>query len=84
MLNVDIQSLQSPPSTWGSIDAFVKAKFVIDKLKVTKDVSERHIKMMTDFSDKITADEEQRQSLLQMVEKHRKAYPSFKKKVLSA
>ena len=52
--------------------------------KVTNDVAERNVKMVTDFSGKITADKEQRQCLLQMVEKHRKAYPSFKKKILNA
>ena len=84
LLGIDIECLQSPPSTWGSIDAYVKAKHVIDKLKVTNDVAERNVKMVTDFSGKITADKEQRLCLLQMVEKHRKAYPSFKKKILNA
>ena len=83
LLGVNIEDLQAPPSEWTSIESYVEAKRVIDKLKVTNDVAERHVKMVSDFSCKITSDKEQRQCLLQMVEKHRKAYPSFKKKVLS-
>ena len=82
LLGINAEDLQSPPSTWGTIEAYAKAKIVVDKLKVTNDAAERHIKMISDFSGKITADKEQRQGLLQVVEKHRKAYPTFKKRVL--
>ena len=84
LLGINIENLLSPPSAWESNESFVEAKRVVDKLKVSNDVAERHVKMASDYSSKITADKDQRQCLFQMVEKHRKAYPGFKKKILCA
>ena len=51
-------------------------------MKVTNDVAERSVKMMSDFADKITADPSQREHLLQVVEFHRRRFPNHKKKTL--
>ena len=57
-------------------------KEAVDKLKLTNHVSERHINIISDFNTIPTTYKQQRHCLLQMVEKHRKDYPSSKKKVL--
>ena len=82
LLDMGVEWLYSPPSEWDTFDCYVRAKAIINSVKVTNDVAERHIKTISDYSTKITADGEQRQCLLQVVEQQRRRYPSFKKKVL--
>jgi len=52
-------------------------------MKVTNDTAERGIKILEDFKDVLTTDNEQRNVILQCVENVRKKYPDFKKKTLS-
>ena len=82
LLRVSSTWLESPVVTWGSNKSYVRGQNVIKNMKVTNDVAERSVKMMSDFADKITADPSQRQHLLQVVEFHRRRYPNYKKKTL--
>ena len=51
-------------------------------LKVVNDLAERDIKLMSDYSNIITKDEDQKECLLQSVEAHRKKYSNCKKETL--
>ena len=51
----------------------------IRHLQVVNDPAERSVKLIEDFAKKITKDENQRQFLLQVVEKNRKSKPVMKK-----
>ena len=46
-------------------------------MKVTNDVAERGIKLIQGFAESVMKSERQLQSLLQLVESHRRAYPDF-------
>jgi len=45
-------------------------------------MSERAMKLITDFADTITKDEDQLQFMLQVVEAHRRKLPGFTKETL--
>ena len=51
-------------------------------LKVVNDVAERGVKLITDFNNLLTKDEEQKQYVLQVVHKCRKLYPDVSKHTL--
>ncbi|KAF0746657.1 Uncharacterized protein FWK35_00037507 [Aphis craccivora] len=51
--------------------------------KVVNDAAERGVKLITDFNDKITKDEEQKQFLMQTVYDYRHKYPDAKRSTLS-
>ena len=53
-------------------------------LRVTNDTAERGVKLLTDFISELTTSDEERQQLLQVVEAHRKRYPDYSKKTLTA
>ena len=57
-------------------------KFVTNLL-VCNDPAERGIKLISDYANSLTKNEEDRQQLLQVVEWHMKMYPDTKKSTLS-
>lgn len=61
-------------STWPSNTSFLHAKMTVSMLRVVNDTVERAIKLMQDFHDLITVEEEQKQYLLRCVQEHRKLY----------
>ena len=67
---------------WIHLREFNEASAVLNNLKPVNDPAERAIKLITDFASTITNDEEEKQSLLQIVEQHRKLIPLVKKSVL--
>ena len=74
--------LSQDPSTWHSSQEYVTAKNIVNNFQVTNDVAERGVKLMVDFADCLTHDENERQKVLQMAEHHRQRYPKFTKEVL--
>jgi hypothetical protein len=50
--------------------------------QVVNNLSERAIKLVTDFANSIIKDEEQKLLLLQIIEKHRQQIPDMKKETL--
>ena len=52
-------------------------------LKVVNDIAERGVRLMEEFKDILTDDEEQRRMLLYCVEDTRKFYPDFQKSALA-
>ncbi|XP_025192732.1 uncharacterized protein LOC126553881 [Aphis gossypii] len=74
--------LHKDPSLWNITTEYKEAKDVITTLKVVNDSAERGVKLMEEFNDKFTKQEEQKQYVLQIVQDYRKQYPGFSRKVL--
>lgn len=79
---MDSDWLLLPPKHWAKCNSYNKAAVFVKNCKVVNDLSERAIKLITDFASTLTKDEEQRQFILQVVEKHRKDVPDFTKESL--
>ena len=75
--------LALPVTEWQSRDEFMQASAFARTVKVVNDAAERMIKLNTDFAAYITDSEEQRASLLQVVEHHRRQYPDFRKATIA-
>jgi hypothetical protein len=82
LLEFNDQFLQAPISSWETNKDFIQAKEVISCLKGVNDTAERAVKLMQDFHGLLTADEAQKQFVLQCVSEHRKIYPDCKKEIL--
>jgi hypothetical protein len=65
------------PTEWYKIIAYRIGVHLLRQ--VVNDVAERGMKLISDFDDKITKDEEQKQSLMQMVYDYRRKYPDKKR-----
>ncbi|KAG0716052.1 hypothetical protein GWK47_010511 [Chionoecetes opilio] len=70
-LNVD-------PAEWSGRDDYTTARRRARHLRVVNDFAERGVALISAFCGAITCDEEQRQHLLQVVERHRALYPCAK------
>ena len=70
-LNVD-------PAEWSERDDFTTARRRARHLRVVNDFAERGVALISAFCGAITRDEEQRQHLLQVVERHRALHPCAK------
>ena len=64
--------------------AYQEAAAFVTSAKVTNDVVERGVKMISDYAEILTKDDETRQLLMQGVEYHRHKCPGFRKKTLSS
>jgi len=53
------------------------------ELKVVNDIAERGVRLMEEFKDILTDDEEQRRMLLHCVKDTRKLYPDLRKSTLA-
>ncbi|KAJ6648133.1 hypothetical protein Bhyg_03358 [Pseudolycoriella hygida] len=71
-LKIDIDFMfENDVRNWKHIDECGKAKEIVDSFKVVNDTAERALKMMTDFNQSLTHNEEGKQDLLQVVEDNR-------------
>ena len=71
--------LKADAIEWEKSTEFLKGKQIFEHLKVTNDCAERNIKLITDYSGNMVKDGDQRASLLQNVEHHRKQLSTFEK-----
>ena len=82
-LAISTDWLSEPVLSWPAMEDFQVADTYVKSLKVVNDIAERGVKMMSDYANKITTDNNQRQHLLQAVEYHRHRFTSFKKDCLN-
>lgn len=75
-LAIDMSFLELDPTTWSNSPCYVEGKRRVMALCAVNDRAERGIALMQRFNLALTKDEEQRQYLLQVVERHRKEKPS--------
>lgn len=64
--NISSDFLQVDPLEWENNDNYKKARSVLISLKVVNDTAERDIKLMEEFNQKITKNEDQKQFLLKV------------------
>ena len=79
----DIRFLTYSRDKWCDFDEYKKFRMLINDLKVVYDVAERGVRLMEEFKDVLTDNEEQRRMLLHCVEDTRKLYPDFRKSTLA-
>jgi hypothetical protein len=77
--NFDISFLQKDPSTWPLDESYQNAFDIVKKLNVVNDAAERGIKLIEDYNNLLTKNEEQKQLVLQVVSDYRSHYPDCKK-----
>ena len=79
----DVQFLRRTQSQWCKSDSYQRLERLVFNIKVTYDTAERGIKILEDYKDVQTTDNEQRNMILHCVESIRQKYPDFRKKTLS-
>jgi len=73
-LGIDDSFLDVPVESWADSQSFKIAEVLVKHLACVNDCAERGVALMQTFNETITKDEEQKQFLLQVVEKHRKDF----------
>ncbi|XP_050526437.1 uncharacterized protein LOC126897076 [Daktulosphaira vitifoliae] len=66
--------LSIDPAYWNYQEDFKTGREIIKSLKIVNDTAERGVKLMEEYNDKFTKDEEQKQFLLQTVQDYQKKY----------
>lgn len=74
--------LQEDPYSWDSSESYNTSCHRAQQLKVVNDAAERGVSLIQNFNSVITNQEEQKQYLLQVVERHRQHFPESKKSVI--
>lgn len=74
--------LRQPVDDWHFSDSFNKMNCYVSSVKVVNDAAERGVKLSTDYAAILTDNEQQRDSLLQAVEQHRKIFGDSRKSTL--
>lgn len=64
-----------PPRTWPENESYKEGLKIVNSLKVTNDAEEQGIKLIQDFNNILSKDEEQKQFILQVASECRKLYP---------
>lgn len=63
---IPVDFLNKDPYSWNELEEYVRAKNIIKNLSVVNDSAERGIKLIQEYHDKITQDEEQKQHLMKV------------------
>ena len=69
--------------TLGKNESYWEVQKFVRSVKVTSDVAERGVKLMSDFATQITTDPKQRSCILQVLEHHGNKFDIFKKPTLN-
>jgi hypothetical protein len=81
--NIPTDFLKLDPDAWLKNQEYLKCLAIVRKLKVVNDTAERGVKLIQDYNNSVTKDEEQKQYLLQVVAECRRLYPDESKATLS-
>ena len=82
-LDIPKDFLEHHPSQWKSHSDYIRGIGRAQSLKVVNDAAEQGVSLIQSFNAIITNQEEQKQFLLQVVEKHRRDYPYPKKSTIA-
>lgn len=83
-LDIPQHFLTKRPDIWDSDDDYIVGQRKVRSLKVVNDAAERGVALIQAFNGVITNQEEQKQFLLQVVEKHRRDFPNPNKSTFTA
>ena len=75
--------LDKPVDTWKNYQSFREMEKWVRTVLVTNDAAERGVKIVSDYSQILTKDEDDLQNLLQVVEQHRREYKDVNKATLN-
>lgn len=75
--------LLEDPSTWDKNENYIYGKNKLSNLQVINDNAERGVKLMEDYNQVLTRNEDDMQYILQVVSDYRKKYPESSKSCLS-
>ena len=64
-------------------ESYKEMEIFVKNILITNDAAERGIKMISDYANSLTKDNQDRENLLQLVEQHRKEYPDQNKATIS-
>ena len=81
--NIDASFLDVPVEAWSDTPSFKVAADFVKNLACINDSAERGVALIQNFNDSITKDEEQKQFLLQVVDKHRKNFAECNREQLA-
>ena len=84
LLGLSLEWLKENPEKWENHQSYNEMKQYVTTVKVTNDVAERGVKLISDYAGILTAEDDMRGKLLQEVERCRRKYPSFRKSVLNS
>ena len=79
ILGTDSDWLYLSPEEWKGNSQYGEMEIYVRTVKVVNDLAERGIKLISDYSQILTNDNQTRVTLLQGVEMSRKIHPNFKK-----
>ena len=82
LLGLSPKWLELPPSQWDQDPDYREMEKFARSVKLTNDIAERGVKLISDYSDKLTKDSDERKKLVMVVQNHRQAFPAFRKKDL--
>ena len=82
ILNTSADFLDLKCNDWPTNSNYVKLFSIVKHIKVVNDSAERGVKLMTEYLNKFTKNEEDKQFLYRSVHEHRKFYPSHNRKDL--
>ena len=83
ILGTDYEWLRQKPEEWENSPDYKEMEGFVRTVKVTNDVAERGVKIISDYAKILTQDNSLRRKLLQGVEMSRKIHPDFKKMTLN-
>ncbi|XP_025424335.1 uncharacterized protein LOC112693458 [Sipha flava] len=78
---ISFNFLREDPSTWKALDEYIQAKEILSALKVVNDTAERGVKLMEEYNEKFTKNEDEKQFILQVVREYRQQYPGFSREI---
>lgn len=70
------------PEIWPTLPEYIQGKEIVKNIRVVNDAAERAVKLMTEFNEILTKDEDQKQYLLAVVTEYRKQFPDSNKQTL--
>lgn len=70
------------PTLWSSNEDFLKGLRIVENLKVVNDTAERAVRLIEEYNNILTRNEDQKQFLLQVVTEFRKKIPDSKKETV--
>lgn len=81
--NISLDFLNLDPKLWNQNEHYKKGKELVNNLREVNDVAERGVKLIEDYNNIISKNEEQKKYLLQVVTEYRQKFPDYKKSTLS-
>jgi len=79
---IDHEFLKSDPLTWPKKDEFQKGFKIVQGLKIVNDIAERAVKLVKDYINILSQNENQKQYLLQILTEYRDQYSDSNKGTL--